>query len=100
MGKIDFTIEDLGALIENNMNTLKGVEKFEYDSDNLVLLQSNELNNKLIRKVSRYKRKKYLVTHGTTGSTPESMVIKSLLDLVEIFPIEPETKKTLKKKYK
>ena len=100
MGKIVFTIEDLGALIENNIKTLQGVEKFEYDTDNLVLLQSNELNNKLIRKVSKYKRKKFLYTQGTTGRMPESRAFKSLLEIAWLFPIEPETKKTLKKKYK
>lgn len=100
MGKIAFSIEDLGIIIENNISTLKGVEKFEYDSDNLVLIQSNELNNKLIRKVSKYKRNKYLYTQGTTGRIPESRAFKSLLEIASLFPIEPETKKTLKKKYK
>ncbi len=99
--KSEFMIGDLARILKNNIHNIKGVEKFEYDSDHLILVQTNEVNNKLARSVQVVKKNKYLYTQQITGRQPSSMVYKKLLELATLFPIEPEeTKKTLKSKYK
>ena len=95
----EFTLLDLGELVKKNIDKLTDVESFEYDSNSISLLQSNKVGTKLWKTVTKVKNK-FVFRQEITGRVPESMDSKNLLDWVEMFPIAPETKKTLSKKYK
>ncbi|HOI47587.1 MAG TPA: hypothetical protein PLR26_07675 [Bacilli bacterium] len=94
------TIAVLTEIIKkSNDDLMKSVEKFESDNEHISILYSNDVGNKLQVSISKIKRK-YVYMQQMTGRQPIIFDSKQLLDLASFFPIAPETKKTLKKKYK
>ena len=97
--KEEFTLIHLGDLIKSSTKSDPGeVEKFEYNSEHLTLILVNQAGNKLVRRVDKIK-KKYVFFQELTGGKPLMLDTKKLLDFVNMFPVFPETKKSLSKKY-
>jgi hypothetical protein len=93
------TIEILADIIKNSDDEeMKSVEKFDFDSNSLTIILSNQVGNKFRRSVALVK-KKYIYIQEMTGREASMVDSKNLLDFAYMFPISPETKKSLAKKY-
>jgi hypothetical protein len=94
-----FTLITLGDLIKSTTQELHGkIEKLDYNFDSLVFILVNEAGNKFVRKITR-QGKKFSFYQEITGQTPKMFTFTKLFDLLSLFPILPETKKSLSKKY-
>ena len=96
--KEEFTLEKLRGILESKIDALGDVELFECTDNSIELLRSNKVGNKYRITVSKNK-KKYIIVQEMTGKQPLFSDSKNLLDFAEWFPIEPETKKSLSKRF-
>lgn len=97
--KEKLTIEVLGEMIKKNIAGDSNVEQFDFSSEALILKKKNIIDQKMLQRIEKT-RSGYIYSQIITGKEPFLYKTKTLLEFVEMFPIKPETKKSLKKIYR